>query len=436
MTTPAPERVAVVGLWHLGSVTSACLASLGTDVVGFDPDDTTVSDLAAGRPPVAEPGLAELVERMAAAGRLRFTSDRSAALEDAAVVWVTFDTPVDDDDHADSAPVIAEIDRLIPLLAHDATLIVSSQLPVGSARRVESRVAALRPSTDIGVACVPENLQLGRALDAFLHPPRVVVGVRGARDRDRVAALLDALDAEIVWTTPESAEMSKHALNAWLATSVAYTNEVARLCEQTGARADEVEQALRSDPRIGARAYVHAGAAFAGGTLARDLAYLRELGAEHGMSTPLLDGVAGSNALHMTWAEQVIADELGDLQGIGIAVLGLTYKPGTDTLRRSASVELCRTLASRGAAVRVHDPAARELPADLAVTRVATAEDAVRDARVVVIATPWPEYAELARDHLVEAMAAPALVVDAAGLRRDLATEDPRVVYRTVGRTR
>ena len=427
--------IAVIGLWHLGSVTSACLASLGHRVTAFDPDPGIVAQLSSMAPPVAEPGLVELLEQAVAAGRLRFATDRADAVRGAEVVWITFDTPVDDDDRADVDAVLHEIELLIPHLGDDATVLLSSQLPVGTARRVEHALRIARPEDHIGVACSPENLRLGEALESFLGAPRIVVGARRDRDRDRIAALLQPLPAEILWMSPESAEMSKHALNVWLAASVAFTNEVARLCEETGARADDIERALRSEPRIGERAYVHAGGAFAGGTLARDLQYLREVGAANDSPTPVLDGVRASNEWHLGWAQRIVEGELGDLRGRRIAVLGLTYKPGTDTLRRSAVVPLCRSLVSAGAEVRVHDPTAGLLPSDLRVERAGDAAAAVRGANAVVVGTPWPEYASVVDATMLATLRSPSLVVDPTGVL-GRAADDPGVVYRTVGRPR
>jgi UDPglucose 6-dehydrogenase len=404
-------------------------------VTAYDPDEATVLGLTEGRLPVQEPGLAALVEAGLERGTLRFTTDATDAVADAEVVWVTFDTPIDEDGRGDADAVVAEIERLLPLLSGDATLLVSSQLPVGTTRRLEQLVAAMRPATAIGVAASPENLQLGRAIDAFLHPPRIVVGARRDDHRRRIARVLEPLGTDVVWMAPESAEMSKHALNGWLATSVAFTNEVASICEETGARADEVERALRSDPRVGPHAYVHAGDAYAGGTLARDLAYLGALGAVHGVATPLLASVAQSNEGHARWAGDVLERELATLQGARIVVLGLTYKPGTDTLRGSRAVELCRRLVAEGADVHVHDPAARDVPPELSVKRHADVLAALRGAQAVVISTPWPEYADLAQAGRLAEIEPGALVVDPTGLLGTLGDE-PRITYRAVGRPR
>ena len=170
--------IAVIGLWHLGSVTSACLASLGHRVTAYDPDPGIVAQLSSMDPPVAEPGLVELLEQAVAAGRLRFATDRADAVRSAEVVWVTFDTPVDDDDRADVDAVLHEIQLLIPHLGDGATVLLSSQLPVGTAQRVEHALRVARPEDHIGVACSPENLRLGQAIESFLGAPRIVVGAR------------------------------------------------------------------------------------------------------------------------------------------------------------------------------------------------------------------------------------------------------------------
>jgi UDPglucose 6-dehydrogenase len=186
---------------------------------------------------------------------------------------------------------------------------------------------------------------------------------------------------------------------------------------------------------VGPDAYVHAGSAFAGGTLARDLAYLRALGAAGGVATPLLDGVVQSNDAHARWAGDVLERDLATLRGARIALLGLTYKPGTDTLRGSHAVELCRRLVAGGADVRVHDPAAGDVPPELRVRRHAEVSAAVRGAQAVVISTPWRAYAELAQGGALAELEPPALVVDPTGLLAVLADE-PRITYRAVGRPR
>jgi UDPglucose 6-dehydrogenase len=425
----APVRVAVLGLWHLGSVTSACLAAAGHDVVGLDFDAAVVGRLAAGEPPLFEPDLAALVREGLDGGRLRFTTDAGDALEAADVLWVTFDTPVDEDDHADVPWVRAQLDAVAGALRPGTLVLISSQVPAGFSR------ALARDWADRGLTfgCSPENLRLGRAIDAFRSPDRVVVGLSDAEDRPRVQALFAPFSDHIVWMSLESAEMTKHALNAFLATSVTFANELARLCELTGADAREVEAGLKSEARIGPKAYLAPGAPFAGGTLARDVRFLQGFGDAETLETPLLDGVLSSNAAHRDWVRTHLERVSGDAP---VAVLGLTYKPGTSTLRRSSAVALCHWLAERGTAVRAFDPVADVEPGSLpdSVTLASTAVDALTGAAVAVVATPWPEFRDLTGDDLVDAMLEPVVVDE--GWSLSALASDPRITYVAPGRAR
>jgi UDPglucose 6-dehydrogenase len=231
----------------------------------------------------------------------------------------------------------------------------------------------------------------------------------------------------------ESAEMTKHALNAFLAVSVAFANELAVLAEQVGADAKQVERGLKTESRIGPRAYLSPGAAFAGGTLARDMAFLTALGVQHGLPTPLLAGVRASNDAHKHWPRRRLAALLGPLAGRRVAVWGLTYKPGTDTLRRSLAVELCRWLVEQGAQVHAHDPAVKALPPGLeGVALVPDPLAALAAAEALVVATEWPDYKILPAEALVAAMARP-LVLDANRALAATLGADPRVEYVSVG---
>jgi UDPglucose 6-dehydrogenase len=430
--------VGVVGLWHLGCVTAACLAEAGNDVLGVDPDASVVKELIQGRPPVSEPGLAELLAREAP--RLQFSADPQA-LADASRAWVTFDTPVDDEDNADIEWVMARAEELLVPLAEGALVIVSSQLPVRSVARLEARCAARRGQEDLRFACVPENLRLGNALESFRAPDRIVAGVRCEQDRSELAELLAPFGGDVEWMRVESAEMTKHALNGFLATSVAFINEVAVICESVGADASEVSRGLRSERRIGPRAYLAPGDAFAGGTLARDIAFLRDLAERHGRPGDVFAGVASGNAAHKRWAQRKLLELLGRegrgeraLSGATVAIWGLTYKPGTDTLRRSNAVELCRWLAAEGATVRAHDPAINKLPdelaADVELCERPLAAAAGSDA--LVVCTAWPEYREVLAEKLLS-VSHQHVVIDAAGfLVRSLGAQ-PGLRYARVG---
>jgi UDPglucose 6-dehydrogenase len=442
-TAPATDAtphgpIGVVGLWHLGSVTAACLAEAGNEVVGIDPDRAVVEALGEGRAPVSEPGLTELLAGNST--RLRFSTDPHA-LAAAGSAWVTFDTPVDDEDVADVEWVLEHTVRLLAPLPEGALVVVSSQLPVGSIARLRERCAVQRGTDSLRFACVPENLRLGQALDSFRAPERIVAGVRSERDRLQLARMLAPFSSEVQWMRVESAEMTKHALNGFLATSVAFINELAAICEAVGADAGEVARGLKSERRIGPHAYLQPGAAFAGGTLARDIGFLRGLAERHGLPAHVSGGVADGNAAHRRWTQRKLLEQLGDpskegspLAGRIVAIWGLTYKPGTDTLRRSGAIELCRQLLQAGASVRAHDPVVSALPPDLAplVELGGSPSEAVTGAEALVVCTAWPIYEQIPAEEILPHMAR-ALVIDPAGFLHGTLGSHPGVSYVRVG---
>jgi UDPglucose 6-dehydrogenase len=424
-------RVTVYGLWHLGCVTAACLAKGGHRVVGLDPDAGVVAELQAGRPPLHEPGLPELTAEGLANGRLRFTADAAEALADAEVLWVTFDTPVDDNDEADVAYVRAQLEKVAGCVRPGTTVLLSSQVPVGFTRQLANDWAG----RGLHFACSPENLRLGKAIEAFCEPERVVVGTEADAYHGRLADLFAPFCGNIVWMSLESAEMTKHALNAFLATSVTFINELARLCEAVGADAKEVERGLKSEGRVGPRAYLSPGAAFAGGTLARDLRFLAARGKTTGVRTPLVEGVLASNDVHKGWVRERAAHLLAGLRQPVVAVLGLTYKPGTSTLRRSSAVELCRWFHGLGVRVRGHDPAVTELPAELGhvLHLAADAGEALDGADLAVVATGWPQFRTLRADDVHARMRHPT-VLDPTHFLGDALAADPRIRYIATGK--
>ena len=425
-------NLCVYGLWHLGSVTAGCMAE-HFPTVGLDPDPAVVDDLRDGRPPIFEPGLEDLIRQGLAAGRLEVTADLTrVATSD--VVWVTFDTPVDEDDRADVESVVRHVERLFPYLTDGAVVLLSSQMPVGTTARLEAAFAAAAGGRRVEFAYSPENLRLGKAIEVFRRADRIVVGTRTPEARRRIEQLLAPLERPILWMTTESAEMTKHAVNAFLATSVVFINEIAAACEATGADGKEVERGLKSEARIGPGAYLGPGAAFAGGTLARDVAFLLGIGERLGFATPLLAGVKQSNDVHRTWTRRRLGELLGPLRGKTIAVLGLTYKANTDTLRRSESVALCRWCVEQGAIVRAHDPSIRQQPSELAgpLNLCGTIAEAIRDADAIIVATEWPAFRALNADDV--ASAAPgAVVLDANRFLAAGLAGDARIRYVAVG---
>ena len=426
-------KVCVLGLWHLGSVTAACLASVGHEVTGLDSNSGIVEKLQKAEPPVSEPGLDGLIREGINADRLRFSTNAKIAISSAEVLWVTYDTPVDENDQADVEFVFEEVLKLLSFLSIDTTVLVSSQLPVGSIRRFEDISAEKYPEKNIRFAYSPENLRLGKSLDVFLHPDRVIIGVRRQEDREILNRLFGPITDNILWMGVESAEMTKHAINAFLGMSITFINEIASICENIGADAHEVETGLKSETRIGPAAYLSPGAAFAGGTLARDIEFLKDIGSSNNLVNPLISAVRKSNDEHKKWIQRRLVAVLGDLKGKRIAVWGLTYKPGTNTLRRSLSVEMCNWLQEQGAEIAVHDPSKCELPDNWLgeVVRSKTPLEALEGACALVIATQWPEYREINVSD-VENIAGQLAVFDSNRFLSDF-NKSPVISYYSVG---
>jgi UDPglucose 6-dehydrogenase len=426
-------KICVQGLWHLGSVTAAALSSIGHEVIGLDLDAAAVAGLRNGNAPIFEPGLDTLLRTGIDAVRLRFIDHPAEIPVDIELLWVAFDTPVNDDDMADVEFVIAHACAALPYLPMGCTVLVSSQLPVGSVRRLEAAAAELCPVKHLGFAVSPENLRLGKALDVFLKPDRVIVGARHMRDRERIARMLEPIDARIEWMSVESAEMTKHAINAFLATSVVFANEIASLCEHEGADAKEVERGLKSEQRIGPKAYLRPGGAFAGGTLARDIEFLKAISQRRQLPIPMLESVKTSNDAHKNWVRRRLVALLPMLKEVQVTVWGVTYKPDTDTLRRSLSVELCDWLLEQGAKLTVHDPVVKALP-DEWQGRVARSNDALQalsGSRVLIVGTEWPAYREVSAAQA--AGAAPGLLVLDANCFLSEWVAEPGLIHVAVG---
>lgn len=418
-------NVTVLGLWHLGSVTAACTARHHR-VTGLDFDEAVVTGLRAGRAPLHEPGLDDLLAAGLASGHLTFSSDATVAAT-ADVLWVCYDTPVDADDRSDLPWVRERIARVLPHLRPGTVVLISAQLPVGTCATLARAHPALH------FASSPENLRLGKALDAFEKPARIIVGATEPARRP-LEALLAPIGAPLIWMRPESAEMVKHALNSFLALSVAYINEIAALSETVGADAQEVAAGLKSEPRIGPRAYLGPGGPFAGGTLARDVVSLTKLGAAQNIPLALIPAIKESNDRHRGWNLRKIQTALAGLKQPVVAVLGLAYTPNTNTLRRSAAVELCRQLLAAGMQVKAYDPLIRTADAEHRdLPLAASAADALRGAHAAVICTEWPEFRDYPWPALLAGMARP-VVIDANRLVEKAVAPASGVVYLTVGR--
>jgi UDPglucose 6-dehydrogenase len=427
-------KICVQGLWHLGSVTASCLAWGGHQVTGLDFNESVISDLRNGKPPLYEPGLEDLVKKGIQAGNLTFSADPAQALLDAQVIWVTYDTPVDNDDIADVDYVVECVSRLFPYLTAEQEVLISSQLPVGTSKHLEVLFAKTRLDVIPSFSYSPENLRLGKAISLFTKPDRVVIGVRRDKSRKVFTELLIPFTNHIEWMTVESAEMTKHALNAFLATSVTFINEIATICEQVGADAKEVERGLKSETRIGSKAYLGPGGAFSGGTLARDIASLSKIGQDFDLPLYLIPAIRASNDAHKIWPRRKLAQILGELRNKTIAVWGLTYKPGTDTLRRSSSIELCQWLIGQGAQVQAHDPQIKQLPDQYSAIQICSSPfESTKNADALVIATEWPDYQTISMPEIIATMHKP-LILDANRFLSASLETQTNIIYVAVGK--
>jgi UDPglucose 6-dehydrogenase len=420
-------NVTVLGLWHLGCVTAACCAR-HFQVVGLDFDEANIARLDAGQAPLFEPGLNELIAAGLAAKKLSFTANPKTACARADVLWLCYDTPVNENDESDVEFVLAHLRRALPHLPKGALVLISAQLPVGTCRALETEFPQFQ------FACSPENLRLGRAIDAFEKAGRVIVGIRDDAKKALLEKLFTPFTPQISFMRTESAEMVKHALNSFLALSITFINEIARLGEHVGADAKEVSAGLKSEPRIGPKAYLGPGGPFAGGTLARDVVTLTRLAAAKNEKISVIPAITQSNDLHRGWALRRLQSRLGDLRGKKIAVLGLTYTTNTDTLRRSAAVELCRNLLAEGADVHAFDPAVKQLPAELAGVRLAPQITGVLSgADAAVVCTEWPEFRGADWAKIVPAMRQ-RIFVDANRFLEKELKNLPAVEHLSVGR--
>ncbi len=431
-------NVAVIGLWHQGVVGAACLADWGYQVTGADYAEERIRSLSAGKAPLFEPGLDELLGRGVQAGRLTFTSDLRAAVVGCPVVLLMHDTPVNERDESDVRDIYRAVTDMAPGLGQDVVIHVTAQVPVGTCDELARLLGRLRPDLRARFAYSPENLRLGQAIERFRKPPLPVLGA----DDESVFQRLENLYAPcgVTWhrCSLRTAEMSKHALNSFLAVSITFANELGNLCDTVGADGHRLAELLRLEPRVGSKAMLFPGLGFAGGTLARDVQTLRSLAASGKIETPMLNGLWASNQQQNRMVPRRLAEALGgSLAGKRIAVWGLTYKPDTSTLRRSAALELMTELDAAGAEVLAHDPKADrgELAGLAGFTFCDSALAAVAQADALVLMTPWADYRAVDFPAVRKAMRG-SLVFDTANLWKAADVEAGGCTYLDIGRGR
>lgn len=405
-------KVCVVGIWHLGSVYSACLADLGYHVIGVDGDTERIAELNKGIPPLFEPGLQELITTNIKSKRLIYTTDLNGAVKGASFVLITFDTPVDDQDEVDISQIYYIANKLAECIENNTVIIISSQVPVGTCEQIKIMIKKKRATLKFDIAYSPENLRLGQGINCFINPERIVVGADNSATLSKVEKLFSVIKVPIIQMNLQSAEMTKHALNAFLATSISFGNEIANICDEVGADATKVAIALRTEGRIGAKIPLLPGIGFAGGTLARDLKVLKKIGYEKGCETLLIDSVLAVNQRQNGIVVRKLERVYGSFKGLTIGILGLTYKPGTSTLRRSPALEIIKQLVDRGAKVRAYDPKAdlTEIKEHPEFEFGGDAYEIAKDSDALVLITEWPEFNELDYDRLKKLMKKPVFI--------------------------
>lgn len=424
-------KVAVLGLWHLGCVTAACLAKVGHEVIAYDPDKHIIHSLEQGQAPIFEPGLDELLTNGINNNHLRYSS-LPASISESDIIWITFDTPVNEDDTADIESVFEQVLICAPYFKANALILISSQLPLGSTKRLENKLSR----SDLIYAYIPENLRLGKAIPIFLHPDRIVVGLNHYSHQKIIRDFLEPLSHHLIWMSIASAEMTKHAVNAFLATSVVFINELATLCELTGANAYEVERGLKSEERIGNKAYLHPGNAIAGGTLLRDIHYLTGLAESNHHTLPILSAVVQSNQKHKTWLQDKLNSVLINLENKTVALLGLTYKPHTNTLRRSTAIETSKWLHAKGAHIHAYDPMIQTLPEELSgyINLKNSIQEVLHQADVCVVGTEWPEFKTDQINDWIITMHQP-IIIDPSNFLSSVINQNNHFTYHAIGKS-
>ena len=429
-------KVAVIGAGYVGLTTAACFAHLGHDVLCADVDAERVARLKKGEVPILELGLPELIKEGLAAKRLQFVVGAATAAQTAQIVFLCVQTPQGADGSADLSFVEAVAREIAPVLPPNTVVVNKSTVPVGSTRFVQRILSEAGARAEgVTVASNPEFLREGQAVRDFLSPDRIVIGCEDPESAVRVSELYKRVDAPVLVTDPASAEMIKYASNAFLATKVSFINAIANLCEAVDADAREVAIGMGYDTRIGFQ-FLNPGPGYGGSCFPKDVAALLHISASAGYDFDLLAGVVDVNeSQHERMIDKVRAAVGGNLVGVTVAVLGLTFKADTDDLRDSPAIFVARRLIEEGAAVRAFDPGAGDRPRALVpgIELCADAYDAATGADAIAVLTEWDQFRWLDFDRLRDAMRGRA-IVDARNLLDPAAMRRRGFAYQGVGR--
>ncbi len=421
-------KIAMIGTGYVGLVSGVCFSDFGHEVVCVDKDPDKIATLRRGEVPIYEPGLDDLMARNVAAGRLSFSEDLAEAVAGADAVFIAVGTPTRrGDGHADLSYVFAAAEEIARALEGYTVVVTKSTVPVGTNRKVKQVIAKANPQAEFDVASNPEFLREGAAIDDFMRPDRVVVGVQNDRAREVLEEIYRPLylrDFPIVTTDLESAEMIKYAANAFLATKITFINEIAALCERVGADIKQVSRGMGLDGRIGNK-FLHAGPGYGGSCFPKDTRALARIGQEHAVPMQITETVIKVND-EVKWRMVEKVKDLcgGSFNGRTIAVLGVTFKPNTDDMRDAPSLTIVPAMIGGGARVRVVDPQGRA-EGEALLPGVQWVDDAYRAANkadALVILTEWNEFRALDLKRLAKKMARPRM----ADLRNIYSARDAR----------
>lgn len=409
-------RIAMIGTGYVGLVSGACFSEFGIDVTCVDMDETKIKRLQNGDVPIYEPGLDDLVKVNFEAGRLTFTTDLKAAVGPADAVFIAVGTPSRrGDGHADLSFVYEAARQIAAALDGYTVIVTKSTVPVGTGAEVDRIVREVRPDADIDVVSNPEFLREGAAIEDFMRPDRVVIGTKSERAQEVMRALyrpLSLIETPILFTKRETAELVKYATNAFLATKITFINEVADLCEQVGADVHDVARGIGLDGRIG-RKFLHPGPGYGGSCFPKDTLALVRTAQDAGVPMRIVDSVVTVNdERKKAMADRILSACAGDVKGKTVGMLGLTFKPNTDDMRESPSIDIIAALQAKGARVRVYDPAgmdeAKKVISD--VDWCPDAYEAIKGSDVIALVTEWNEFRSLNLDRIKELMSSPVMV--------------------------
>ncbi len=426
------ETIGVIGLWNLGCVLCASWSKLGNKVIGVDSDASRVEQLNRGIPPFFEPNLPELLQNGLAGKMLRFSTDISS-LAACDFIFLAYDTPLLDDESSDTRILEKSLIDLRGVMKNDALLIISAQSPVGFCSYLRKKLQQEDKSLDLVYS--PENLRRGDAIARYLEPGRIILGATNRVAELKARRLFSQIKADIVSMSLESAEMVKHGINSFLATSIVFANHMADICEATGARIDDVIRGMKSDPRIGPNAYLAPGIGFSGGTLGRDLKVLHSKNLESAGCAKLFGVIHEFNAERKLSIVRHIEKILGTCEGSAIGILGVAYKPETSILCKSIPLEIIAMLMERKCRISVFDPHANysELSAKPGFNIVSSIADASRSADLIVLLTEWKEFREFDWTAVPRIMSRP-LFFDTKNFLDEHAMRSYGFTYYSIGR--